>query len=31
VLLMELVVTRDGYTKAGWAALGLRDGGARIR
>ena len=29
VLLMLLVVTRDGYTKAGWAALGLRHAGFR--
>src|SRR5215217_2046131 len=29
VLLMLLVVTRDGYTKAGWAALGLRHRGVR--
>jgi membrane protease YdiL (CAAX protease family) len=27
VLLMLLVVTRDGYTKAGWAVLGLRHRG----
>ena len=30
VLLMLLVVTRDGYTKAGWAVLGLHHGGTRI-
>jgi membrane protease YdiL (CAAX protease family) len=29
VLLMQLVVTRDGYTKAGWAVLGLRRTGFR--
>jgi CAAX protease family protein len=29
VLLMLLVVTRDGYTKAGWAALGLHRAGFR--
>jgi uncharacterized protein len=29
VLLMQLVVTRDGYTKAGWAVLGLHRGGFR--
>jgi membrane protease YdiL (CAAX protease family) len=28
-LLMLLVVTRDGYTKAGWAALGLQRAGLR--
>src|SRR5215212_5646023 len=28
-LLMLLVVTRDGYTKAGWAALGLQRAGVR--
>jgi membrane protease YdiL (CAAX protease family) len=27
VLLMLLIVTRDGYTKAGWAALGLHRAG----
>jgi uncharacterized protein len=30
VLLMLLVVTRDGYTKAGWAALGLHHRGVRV-
>ncbi|MFL5806165.1 MAG: type II CAAX prenyl endopeptidase Rce1 family protein [Roseiflexaceae bacterium] len=29
VLLMLLVVTRDGYTRAGWAALGLHRAGFR--
>ena len=29
VLLMLLVVTRDGYTKAGWAMLGLHHWGVR--
>jgi len=29
VLLMLLVVTRDGYTEAGWAALGLHHAGVR--
>jgi uncharacterized protein len=29
VLLMLLVVTRDGYTKAGWAALGVHCAGFR--
>src|SRR6266508_5034630 len=29
VLLMLLLVTRDGYTKAGWAMLGLHHGGVR--
>src|SRR5215212_6573201 len=29
VLLMLLLVTRDGYTKAGWAALGLHRAGVR--
>src|SRR4029078_13121981 len=29
VLLMLLVVTRDGYTQAVWAALGLRHAGFR--
>jgi membrane protease YdiL (CAAX protease family) len=29
VLLMLLLVTRDGYTKAGWAALGLHRAGFR--
>src|SRR5215216_6270501 len=29
VLLMLLVVTRDGYTKAGWAVLGLHRAGFR--
>src|SRR4051794_28742355 len=29
VLLMLLLVTRDGYTKAGWAALGLHHRGAQ--
>src|SRR5215210_707182 len=28
-LLLLLVVTRDGYTKAGWAALGLQRAGVR--
>jgi len=26
---MQLVVTRDGYTKAGWAVLGLHRAGVR--
>jgi membrane protease YdiL (CAAX protease family) len=30
VLLMQLVVTRDGYTKAGWAVLGLHRAGMRV-
>jgi membrane protease YdiL (CAAX protease family) len=29
VLLLQLVVTRDGYTKAGWAVLGLHRAGFR--
>jgi uncharacterized protein len=29
VLIMMLVVTRDGYTKAGWATLGLHRAGLR--
>jgi len=29
VLIMQLVVTRDGYTKAGWAILGLHRAGFR--
>lgn len=30
VLLMQLVVTRDGWTRDGWAGLGLRHAGFRI-
>jgi uncharacterized protein len=29
VLLMQLVVTRDGYSRAGWAGLGLHKAGLR--
>jgi hypothetical protein len=30
VLLMQLLVTRDGYAKAGWAVLGLHQRGAHV-
>jgi len=30
VLLMQLVVTRDGWTRAGWSGLGLRHAGFRV-
>jgi membrane protease YdiL (CAAX protease family) len=30
VLLMQLVVTRDGWTRAGWRGLGLRHAGFRV-